>query len=95
MLFLHRLRRKLGIDAAGAEEQQALDLVPVRGVNDVGLDGEVVADELGRVFVVGMDAADFGRGEKDVVGFSAAKKASTAAWLVRSSSAWVRVTRWV
>jgi hypothetical protein len=38
------------------------------GVDDVGLDGEVVADEFGRVAVVGEDAADLGGGEEDVVG---------------------------
>ena len=37
-------------------------------VDDVGLDGEIVADEFGRIFVVGVDAADLGGGEEDVVG---------------------------
>jgi hypothetical protein len=38
-------------------------------MNDVGLDGEFVADEFGGVGVIGMDATDFGRGEEDVAGF--------------------------
>ena len=49
-------------------------------VDDVGLDGQVVADELGRVGVVGLDAAHLGRGQEHVFrAFSAAKNASTAA----------------
>jgi hypothetical protein len=68
VFFLHRLRGEPGVDAARAEEQQALDAIFVRGVDDVGLDRQVVADELGRVAVVGEDAADLGRGEEDVVG---------------------------
>jgi hypothetical protein len=37
-------------------------------VDDVGLDGQVVADELGRVAVVGDDAAHLGGGEEHVLG---------------------------
>ena len=54
----------LGVDAAGAEKQQALDLVLPGAVNDVGLDSEIVVDEFGRIGVVGMNAADFGGGKK-------------------------------
>ena len=38
------------------------------GFDDVGLDDEVVADEVGRVGVVGEDAAYFGGGEEDILG---------------------------
>ena len=38
------------------------------GFDDVGLDDEVVADEVGWVGVVGEDAAYFGGGEDDVFG---------------------------
>lgn len=68
VFFLHRLRCILGVDAAGAEEHQAPYLVLVGGVDDVALDGEVVADELSGVFVVGVNAADLGGGQEDVVG---------------------------
>lgn len=37
------------------------------GGDDVGLDLEVDGDEVGWVGVVGVDAADFGGGEDDVV----------------------------
>ncbi len=40
----------------------------MRGVDDVGLDREVVADELGRVGGVGDDAAHLGGGEEHVLG---------------------------
>lgn len=39
----------------------------VGGVDEVGLDHQVLVDELGRVAVVGMDAADLGRGQIDLV----------------------------
>ena len=67
VFFLHRLRRELGIDAARAEEQQPLHAMLPGRVDHVGLDGEVVAYELGRIGVVGDDATHLGRGEKDVV----------------------------
>jgi hypothetical protein len=37
-------------------------------VNDVGLDHQVLVDELGRVAVVGVNAADFGGGQVNLVG---------------------------
>lgn len=49
-------------------------MVLVRGVDDVGLNGEVVADEFGRIFVVGMDATDLGGSEEDVAGLFGGKK---------------------
>ena len=62
------LRAEPGIDAGGAEEEQALDAGVAAGLDDVGLQDEVVADEVGGVGAVGHDAADPGRGEKDKVG---------------------------
>jgi hypothetical protein len=37
-------------------------------VDDVGFDHQVLVDELGWVGVVGVDAADLGSGEKDLIG---------------------------
>ncbi len=65
--FGHGLRGELGIDAGGAEEEQTLDAVPVAGVDDVGLQNEVVADEVGGVGVVGENAADLRGREEDVL----------------------------
>ena len=39
ILFLDRLRAEPGIDAGGAEEEQALDAGVAAGLDDVGLDG--------------------------------------------------------
>ena len=36
----------------------------VRGMDDVGLDGDVVADEFGGVFIVGQDAPTFAAARK-------------------------------
>ena len=58
----------LRIDAARAQEQQALDAGAVRGLDDVGLDHQVVVEEVGRIGVVGQDAADLGRREDDRIG---------------------------
>ena len=40
---------------------------PVGGVDHVALDGEVLVDELGREGVVGVDSADLGGGQVDLV----------------------------
>ena len=40
---------------------------PVRRIDDVGLDGQVVVNELRRIGRVGQDAADFCRSQEDVV----------------------------
>ena len=39
----------------------------VAGVDHVGLDNQVFADEVGWIKIVGQNAADFGRGEEDMV----------------------------
>lgn len=69
VFFLHRLWGMLRVDATGAEKHQSLDIVLPGGVDNVGLNGEVVADKFGWVGVVGVDAADLGSSEEDVVGF--------------------------
>lgn len=65
-VFAHRLRRHLGVDAARAEEHESRHAVLPRAVDHIGLDRQIVADELGRVAVVGDDAAHLGRGQEDV-----------------------------
>ena len=78
----------------GAEEQQAFDSVAVGGVDHVGLDDQVVVDEVRGIGVVGQDAADLGRREKDEVRtLPRRRSASTAISSVRSSSSWVRNSR--
>ena len=61
-----RLRREPRIDAARSQETELLRAVPVGGVDHVGLDQQIVADEVGRVRVVRDDAADLGRGHEHV-----------------------------
>ena len=73
-VFLERLRGQPGVDAAGAEEQQAGGVVRVGGVDDVGLNGQVAADEVGRVGVVGVNTTHLGGGEEDVVGLLLGKE---------------------
>jgi hypothetical protein len=67
-VFAHRLRRHLRVDAAGAQKHEPRHAVLVRAVNHVGLDHQVVADEFGRIAVVGDDAAYLGCGEEHVLG---------------------------
>ena len=59
------LRRKLWIDARGAEEQQLLDAHRERGIDDIVLDGEVLREKIDGVGVVGADAADLGSCKHD------------------------------
>ena len=66
-LFLDRLRRKFRIDAGRAEKHQAVDAGEVRGMNDIGLDCQIVVNEIGGEGVVGIDAADLGGGKDDGV----------------------------
>lgn len=61
--------RKFGINAGGAEEEEFLNAMGEGGSDDVGLDLEIDSDEISRVGVVGVDAANFCRGEDDIVGF--------------------------
>ena len=42
--------------------------------DEVGLDREIVADEVGREFVVGQDTADAGGRDEDVLGFFEGEK---------------------
>jgi hypothetical protein len=76
--FADGLRTFPGIDAAGAQKKETLHARKVCAVDDVGLDGEVRVDEIRRERVVGVDAADFGCGQEDVIGRSRPKKALTA-----------------
>jgi hypothetical protein len=64
----------------------------VRGVNDVGGDGEVVVQELCGQRAVREDPPTLAAARNTNSGFSCAKNAPTAAWSRRSSSALVRVT---
>ena len=67
-----RLGRKLGIDAGRAQEQKLFHAAQVRGLDDGGLDRQIVEQELRRIGVIGDDAADFGGGQQHgmrLVGF--------------------------
>ncbi len=66
-VFPHRLPGELRVDARRAEEQQLLHAAAEGGVDDVGLDHQVFVDELGGIGVVGVDAADLGRREVNLV----------------------------
>ena len=64
-----RLRRHFGVDATGPQEQQLPHFCLVRGVDEVGLNHEVVVKEICSVNTIGVDAAHFGRGNEHVRGF--------------------------
>jgi hypothetical protein len=48
--------------------------MPMGSSNEVGFDGEIVADEIGREFIVGQDAADAGCRNEDVLGLFEGEK---------------------
>lgn len=74
--FADGLRAFSGVDAAGAQKKEALHASLVRAVNDARLDGQIGVDEIRREGVVGVDAADFGSGQKDVIWPLALKKST-------------------
>ena len=65
----HGLGGQLWVDAGGAEEEETVYVIDSAGFDEIGLQDEVVADEVGGVGVVGEDAAYFRGGEEDVLGF--------------------------
>jgi hypothetical protein len=68
ILFLDRLRAQLGVDTTGAEEEQTINAGAVGGINHVGLNDQVFANEVCRIKIVGENATNFGSGQKDVSG---------------------------
>ena len=64
--FTDGLRAFPRVDATRAQEKESLHADLISVVNDVGLDDQVCVDEIRRVGVVGMNAADLGGGQKDV-----------------------------
>lgn len=69
VIFLHGLRTVAWVDAGRAEEQQPLDTMPVRRLNNVVLDGKIDGDEIGRVGIIGVYAPNLGGSEKNVFWF--------------------------
>jgi len=67
MFLLHWLGTVLGVDARRTEEEELLHAVPVGGIDHVGLDLYIVADEIGGVGVVGQNASHLRRGQEDIV----------------------------
>ena len=67
VLFANRLRAIARVDAARAEEDQPLHAGAVRALDEVGLDLQVLVEEVGALHVVGQDAADLGRSDEDEV----------------------------
>src|ERR1019366_2461654 len=65
VVFPNRLGAEPGVDAGGAKEEQAFHPGIAAGLDQVGLDDEVVADKVGWGALVGENAADPGCGKED------------------------------
>ena len=74
VFFLDRLRAVARVDATGAEKKQFLDAGLPGFMDHVALDHQVLVDEFGGVGVVGVDAADLGGSEIDLVDALALEK---------------------
>ena len=74
VVFLNGLGALSRVDAARTQKTQILDAGLKGAVDDVVLDGEVFVDEVGAVGVVGINAADPGGGDEDVVGLFGLKE---------------------
>ncbi len=68
VVFFQRLRRQLGVDTGGAQEEELFDAILLGGMDDVVLDHQVVIEEFSPVGVVGHDAAYLGRSEEYIIG---------------------------
>ena len=71
--FLNGLGGKFWVDAGRAQENKTVDASLVRPVNDIGLNGEIVIDEVGRIGTIGDNAADFRGGEDNCSGLIGAQ----------------------
>src|SRR5215475_12561105 len=72
----------LGVDTAGAEKEQPLHPGAVSLVNDVGLNQEILRDEVGGIRSVSQDSADTGSSKENVVWLFGRKKVANR-FLVR------------
>ena len=66
-ILAHGLGCELGVDATRPEEAELLDAGPPGCVDHVRLDLQVVAQEVRRIGVVRVDAADLGGRQEDVL----------------------------
>ena len=57
----------LGIDAARPQKEQLLDALHMRRADDVRFDGDVLVGEVGRIAIIGQNAADPRGGHDDRV----------------------------
>jgi hypothetical protein len=67
IFFLHRLGGKPRIDAGAPQEKELLDAVPVRRINHIALNDQVVVNEVSGISVVGIYPAHLGCRQKDVL----------------------------
>ncbi len=68
LILRDRLPGVTGVDAARSEVEKLLHADAVGGVDDRGVDHQIVVEELGRIRVVGMDAADLSGRQDDLLG---------------------------
>ena len=67
-VFPDRLRREFRIDARRPKEYKAIDPSEMSGVNDIGLNCQIVIDEIRRIGIIGINATDLGSGKYDCFG---------------------------
>lgn len=68
VFFPDRLRAVTRIDATGAQKQELTHIRLEGGVNDIGLDGEIVVEKVRRIALVGPDPTHFCCGQEHVFG---------------------------
>ena len=74
VFFFHGLGTFAGVDAGGTQKQQAADVGLISRLDDIGLNGQVAVNKIGRIGVVGQDAADLGGSHKHIVRLGIFKK---------------------
>ncbi len=74
ILFFYRLRGKFGINTGTPQKQQFLNPMEIALMNHIGLNGEIIVDEFGRVGIICPNAPDFCCGQKYIFRLFSIKK---------------------
>ena len=74
IFFFERLWSESWIDAGGTQEKKFRGVVAISCVDDIGLESQIIVNEIGRVSGIGENAAHLGGGDENIFGFFVGKE---------------------